>query len=1149
MRTIYKVLNTAIIFMFVNYSLIAQTDCYTGNIPPPPQPIQPSTCSDFLNYIPTSNSQTIIFRLVYHYFNDPGNTGSPFSLAADWPLIQQQIAAMNSMLANLQPPTLYNALAYPIPDAKIKFVLDQSDVYYHADAAYWPSTQNSCQSNVLNTYGVDINRKLNVFWYWDNDENGGCGPSTHINMMTSDQTQLMNFFSWASSQVLLHEIGHSLGYLAHTMGSAQFPDITPDTQWGWMQCNNTTCGNNVMGYNICRNHLSPNQLGYWHYKAYSEVTTKFLTACDYNSLNSVIINANETWTTSKIIGGDLTVKAGKTLTVKCNVYMPKMGKVIVEPNARLIVDGGRFTNGCGEYWEGIEVWGSKAKNQYPINQPAYQGKIELKNGAILENANCAVSLWKPSDYASSGGVIVSKDAIFKNNKRSVEFISYHNTLPVTGAPTRNLSEFTNTTFSVNNNYRIPTSVFYAHVTLWDVEGVPFTACTFNNLQSNVVYQANSNIGIFSIDAGYSVSSSCDVIPPMGSPCPAQNLHQSSFSGFSYGIRAQSGAAKNSFSVDLALFDKNAVGIEIDGVNNCSVTRSNFEVGSNTSTNGPPYQIGINTISASGYRIDENTFYPPAVAGITSVGCKITNSGINYNETYNNTFKQLYFAQWALGINRNGSNAFEGLQFLCNDHNNSSIKDIMVTIYNPNGTNDGVRVYQGEPNPMNSAGNTFSQNGNDPAGDFSNYTNWPIIYYHDGGTTQPIYYSTGVIPTLSTTANRCPTRFNNGHQRIALNQDQKDELNEIFIANRSAYNDILYTYSQLIDGGNTPAVLQEIMASWPQDAWELRNMLMSRSPYLSFDVLMGASKKGILPNAMILELCLANPEGSMNAELVNYLQYEKTNPLSQSMIDLIVANWKEKSSRSLLESALSKYNAAYSTASDFLIADQTLSEDQDDSHILEYLKQRNSLADNYQISDIYISDDDYSLTKETVEAIPNKFEINDQEKEEYDLYSSYLQFRESLYHDGRSISQLTNDEYNKLKEIASQNSQRTSVLAQNILCFFNGDCRDYFDNIPASRYGNIINSASIDKNNGNSYVKVNPNPCSTYADFSIQSPQIPVNASIQIKELTGKVIYVQKIQSLQTTYKVDISKLNGGVYLFEVINDNAFIDSGKLLIQN
>jgi hypothetical protein len=82
--------------------------------------------------------------------------------------------------------------------------------------------------------------------------------------------------------------------------------------------------------------------------------------------------------------------------------MPAGAKVVVQQGARLIIDEGHFTNLCGEFWHGIEVWGTSGEHQFPADNPTHQGLLVLKNGAIIEHAREGFTNWKPGDRMRSG---------------------------------------------------------------------------------------------------------------------------------------------------------------------------------------------------------------------------------------------------------------------------------------------------------------------------------------------------------------------------------------------------------------------------------------------------------------------------------------------------------------------------------------------------------------------------------------------------------------------------------------------------------------------------------------------------------------------------------------------------------------------------
>jgi hypothetical protein len=153
------------------------------------------------------------------------------------------------------------------------------------------------------------------------------------------------------------------------------------------------------------------------------------------------ITTNETWDFAIQLYQDLTIKTGSTLTITCEVRMPKNGKIIVEPGAKLVLNGGVITCGWDDgMWQGIEVWGDRTKDQAFTNQ----GYLVMQNGAIIEKAHLGVTLSKGDEgYLYNGGVIQATNSTFKNNRRSVEFKPYHSP---TGSADINLSYFNNCTF-------------------------------------------------------------------------------------------------------------------------------------------------------------------------------------------------------------------------------------------------------------------------------------------------------------------------------------------------------------------------------------------------------------------------------------------------------------------------------------------------------------------------------------------------------------------------------------------------------------------------------------------------------------------------------------------------------------------------------
>ena len=204
----------------------------------------------------------------------------------------------------------------------------------------------------------------------------GCGPSPfYLNI-----SKFLDNGRYATAQLTAHELGHCIG-LRHT-NTPQFSDLPRKDKFGWINCNSNNVSNNIMGYNLCRNYLSPMQIGHIHYR-YSTINELSLTTNNLMSNSSkIVIKKNTNWDKNILSKGTVIVKKNKTLTVSKNLLMPKNGVVILEKNSKIIVDGGRKYS-PSKNWNGIIRKKGKAKNKkWHCRKKVNSQIILLNNGEI-----------------------------------------------------------------------------------------------------------------------------------------------------------------------------------------------------------------------------------------------------------------------------------------------------------------------------------------------------------------------------------------------------------------------------------------------------------------------------------------------------------------------------------------------------------------------------------------------------------------------------------------------------------------------------------------------------------------------------------------------------------------------------------------------
>lgn len=1060
-----------------------------------------------------------------------------------------------------------------------KYRLKLEGIYFHYDdnAYTYYFAPSNLSSSEIEYYSENIGSNINVFFLYNDDgDNSGGVANTYANnnrvvkFKGAWQTYMNgggNDGFWGNAWVLVHETCHNMG-LHHTMQNGDFcSDINdgctdtplyseiisqglPNPCPTWNH-NNPSMSNNLMdysGYQV----VTPEQLGIIHYTLMHDMSS-FLyddyCVISQNEPECVLQTGQDlTWQDDRILKSNLVIENGAKLTLKdCILHIPAGANIIVKHGGRLIVDGATITNRCGLMWSGIEVWGNKNTHQYAVNGSYGQGYVELKNGATIENAVCALALWRPDHWSTTGGIVHAEDAVFRNNQRSVHALHYKNTSPVNGKQTDYNSWFKRCQFIVDENYLGDEDhVFHKHVDLDHVRGIKFFACDFSVAapSSNISYWTS---GIAGYEAGFSVSGMCSNNNIY--PCPSYD--NSTFSGFFSAISAVNDGTRTppTISVTHSSFNNNDFGIYVSNLSNVSVRFCDFDV--NRQDNWP-CGAGIFLENVLNYSIEENALTKTNTFNGEGYGVVIKNCAVQ-SKVYRNQFENLYCGNlaWGRNILMKSSNNYIGLEYGCNTNTGNTFD---FYVLDDEGVFSGLQSTQGSS--LAAARNTFSDNGYH----FYNGGDHRITYYYYNVAgfedEKPLSYNEDKVQIDSTNlTDNCPSNFGNGVDPVSLvlTPAEKYQREQDYYEAYTAYNGLKAVYDSRIDGGNTNNMLYDIASATPSDMWALRAQLLGASPYLSGEVLTDVSDRDdVFTESVLFEILLSNPDELKKDSLMYHLR-NKTNPLPQYMINILDQVANGATARTVMQNRMAAYRGEYTRAAGDIIRSLVNDTILDISELRGWLANMKDIYADRDIIATYVDEGDFTNALILANMLPSLYGLTGNDLVEHNDYVELLELYRDLHNDDRNIMQLDSAERVQVERIAVQSSGYPQAMAQAVL--YGTNWESYAENpfdcptltLPqgGQRGGHTFTQEDLGRALGLN-VSVKPNPATTWAAVDYTLPAKLSKATMTVSNALGVTVMSTELNGNQGQKVLDLRGLADGVYLY-TIKCGEYVQTGKLVI--
>ena len=847
-------------------------------------------------------------------------------------------------------------------------------------------------------------------------------------------------------------------------------------------------------------------------------------------IEALHINTDTIWNTIIPLDCDVVVEPGATLTIAAGgeVYFPPSAKVVVKPGARLVLDSCLLTRRCTDRWRGIEVWGNEELGQSPSSN---QGVLVMKNGATVSYAITGALAGHstmaepdggstPPEERKGGGIIVATDARFENNITGVSFVPYtqHNT-----------SRFLKCTF-LNDDLLIPGETFRMAL-LEKVKHVRFAGCDFINSTK----AGSIGIGIRSYDAQYYVNRYCNAL--YGDDCI--DWKASTFENLEYGIYALATTPLTHVAIDNTSFIRNKRGIYLSGMSLSEVTSNTFEIKGD---------YGLYLDGCTDYHVENNYFNPISEGRITA-GIVVNNSGNAPNEIYRNTFEEVNYGILAQGQNRSQRTG-EGLVCKCNEF--SSGKYDIVVADAAGSVNFGIARYQGSsaPQPDAPAGNRFSWTG--PQGTFTDINNLGLhftYFYHvdQYEPLKPLYYDTlkvtiVPVPKAAWNDSSCVSYLNLPGGGGAIEQN----LRNLLADSEQQSDSVSQLLQALEDAGNTENLQWEVDMSLPQQSYEIYNELLNTSPYVSDTVMAAAiAKEAVLPDAMIRDVMVANPEAAKNDALLEKLQ-QRTNPMPEYMLGQILQGRSLISVYGDLMAAEAFYNQRTAFAARMLkqiYASDTISPSATDS-LMALLQNEKSMAAQEHLAFCYLQQSDSLAALNAVAAIPIQYMLDEQQLAAHAMLTDYMNLLLSMQ---QGVPDSTDAEW--LLDATLYGTGLASTFARNLLL-----AMEWIDYDEPLLFPDATKSAAINKYpyagtpaEAGEQLEVYPNPAADHLIIKWTLEEPAASATAQIAGLDGRVVRQFPLNGSIGQQVINTDGLKPGIYVVALIVNNKQLVAKKVTI--
>jgi hypothetical protein len=355
--------------------------------------------------------------------------------------------------------------------------------------------------------------------------------------------------------------------------------------------------------------------------------------------------------------------------------------------------------------------------------------------------------------------------------------------------------------------------------------------------------------------------------------------------------------------------------------------------------------------------------------------------------------------------------------------------------------------------------------------------------------------------------------------------------------------------QIVDGGNTAQLNNTVLSSTANESYELRNELLSKSPYLSDSVMVtSVQAESILPSLFLKDVLVANPQSAKSDTILKSID-ARISPIPSNMMEDILDGRYLLSPKEIMEASISTKasirNKLFCEVIQYYTHDSLHASN---DSVLYIFQNEDNINGEYLLASWYSRNNQYQTAENIIDSIPVKNNFSDYEQDEYLLYKQLFDINKDLIEEEKTYNELDSIQYLTLCSIATDTKHRAGCFARNILISI--DSLDYHEAVLYPTFTENYKSYCPktkplkEKNK----LEINPNPAAKYFIVEYDNDKIvPGFSSIYLYDAGGKVVSEKMLEDSCGILLFETTSLKSGIYYICTIVGNEFIDCKNVAI--